>query len=71
MNAFLEFLGGIFLCAVAIFVAFTIVVWFIATLDTYTMTKENNILIKEMCLKNGLNVDSLISTTQNDTLDVK
>lgn len=71
MNAFLEVLKFIFCGLIAIFVAVIIGVWFSASLDTYITTKENNILIKELCIKNGLSVDSIISTTQNDTLNVK
>lgn len=71
MNAFLDLLKFIFCGLLAIVVAVIIGVWFSASLDTYTTTKENNILIKELCIKNGLSVDSIISTTQNDTLNVK
>lgn len=71
MNAFLEVLKFIFCGLIAIFVAVIIGVWFSASLDTYITTKENNIIIKELCIKNGLSVDSIISTTQNDTLNVK
>lgn len=70
MNAFLEVLKFIFLSIIAIFVGSIIGVWFTAALDTYITTKENNILIKEMCVKNGLSVDSIINTTQNDTLNL-
>lgn len=70
MNAFLDLLRFIFWGIVAIFVGSIIGIWFTASLDTYITTKENNILIKEMCVKNGLNVDSLINTTQNDTLNL-
>lgn len=51
MNAFLELLKFIFCGLIAIFVAVIIGVWFTASLDTYTTTKENNILIKELCIK--------------------
>lgn len=71
MNAFLDLLKFIFWGIIAIFVAVIIGVWFSASLDTYITTKENNILIKELCIKNGLSVDSIINTTQNDTLNVK
>lgn len=69
MNAFLEVLKFIFWVIVASFVGVIIGVWFSASLDTYITTKENNILIKEMCIRNGLNIDSLISTTQNNALN--
>jgi hypothetical protein len=69
MNAFLDMLKFIFWVIVAIFVGFTTGFWFTTSLDTYITTKENNILIKEMCIRNGLNIDSLISTTQNNALN--
>lgn len=69
MNAFLDMLKFIFWVIVAIFVGSIIGIWFTASLDTYITTKENNILIKEMCIRNGLNIDSLISTTQNNALN--
>lgn len=68
MNAFLDLLKFIFRVIVVIFVGLIIGIWFTASLDTYTTTKENNILIKELCIKNGINVDSLINIEQNDTL---
>lgn len=71
MNEFLEFLKVIFWCIIAFFAVDIIVVWFCTSIDTYIVAKENNILIKEICIKNGLNIDSLISTTQNDTLNLK
>lgn len=71
MNAFLDLLKFIFCGLLAIFVGVIIGAWIGASIDTYTKIKENNILIKDMCIKNGLNVDSLISTTQNDTLNFK
>lgn len=71
MNAFLEVLKVIFWVIVAIFVGFIIGIWFTASLDTYITTKENNILIKELCIKNEINVDSVLNVTQNDTLNVK
>lgn len=71
MNAFLEVLKVIFWVIVAIFVGLIIGIWFTASLDTYITTKENNILIKELCIKNEINVDSVLNVTQNDTLNVK
>lgn len=71
MNAFLDLLKFIFWSLLAIFVGLIIGIWFTASLDTYTTTKENNILIKELCIKNGINVDSALNVIQNDTLNVK
>lgn len=68
MDVFLDILRLVFWCIFVFIVVVTIGVWFGASIDTYTMTKENNILIKDMCIKNGLNVDSLINIHQNDTL---
>jgi hypothetical protein len=71
MNAFLDMLKFIFWVIVAIFVGFTTGFWFTTSLDTYITTKENNILIKELCIKNEINADSVLNVTQNDTLNVK
>lgn len=71
MNVFLELLRFIFCGLLAIFVAVIIVCWLAASMDTLHYTKQNNILLKELCAENGLNVDSLISATQNDTLNLK
>lgn len=70
MNAFLDLLKFIFCGIIAIFVGSILGIWFTASMDTYITSKENNILIKEICMKNGVNVDSLINTTQNDTLNL-
>lgn len=70
MNAFLEVLKVIFWVIVAIFVGLIIGIWFTASLDTYITTKENNILIKELCIKNEINVDSVLNVTQNNTLNL-
>ena len=70
MDAFLEFLRFIFLGLIAIVVAVTLVCWLMASMETLHYTKQNNILLRELCVENGLNVDSLISTTQNDTLNL-
>ena len=71
MNVFLEILKFIFYFLLAIFVAVIIVCWLAASMDTLHYTKQNNILLKELCVENGLNVDSLLNTTQKDTLNLK
>lgn len=45
--------------------------WFATSIDTLHYAKQNNVLLRELCVENGLNVDSLINTTQNDTLNLK
>jgi hypothetical protein len=71
MNAFLDLLRFIFLGLFTIVVAVIMACWVAASMETLHYTKQNNILLKELCVENGLNVDSLISTTQNDTLNLK
>lgn len=71
MNAFLDILKFIFLSLLAILVAITFACWITASIGTLHYTKQNNVLLRELCVENGLNVDSLINTTQNDTLNLK
>ena len=71
MNAFLDLLKYIFCGLLVGVAAATIGCWLIASLEAYTYTKQNNVLLRELCVENGLNVDNLISTTQNDTLNLK
>lgn len=68
MDAFLDILKLVFWCIFVFIVVVTIGVWIDISIDTYITTKENNILIKDICIKNGLNVDSIINIHQNDTL---
>ena len=69
MNAFLDFLKFIFSGLFAIVITIFIMCWFTASIKTSHYTKQNNVLLRELCVENGLNVDSIISTTQNDTLN--
>lgn len=71
MDVFFDFLRFIFFGLFAIVVAVIIACWFTSSLETLHYTKQNNVLLRELCVENGLNVDSLISTTQNDTLSLK
>jgi len=71
MNVFLDILKFIFGSLLAIVVAVTLACWLMASMETLHYTKQNNILLKELCVENGLNVDSLLNTTQNDTLNLK
>ena len=71
MNVFLEILKFIFYSLLGIAIAIIIVSWLATSADTLHYAKQNNVLLKELCVENGLNVDSLISTTQNDTLNLK
>ena len=71
MDAFLDLLKFIFCSLLVIVISFAVSCWFVASLETLHYTKQNNILLKELCVENGLNVDSLMSTTQNDTLNLK
>ena len=71
MNAFLDFLKFIFLGLLVIVATITIVCWIVASMETLHYTKQNNVLLMELCVESGLNVDSLISTTQNDALNLK
>ena len=71
MNIFLDLLKGMFCSFLAIFIVLAIVYWLTTSTKTLYYTKQNNILLKELCIKNGLNVDSLMTITQNDTLNLK
>lgn len=71
MNGFLELLKFISYGFLAITVSVIIICWLAASMDTLHYTKQNNVLLRELCVKNGLNVGSLINTTQNDTLNLK
>lgn len=71
MDAFLDFLEFIFWGLLTIVVAVIMVCWIADSIETLHYTKQNNILLRELCAENGLNVDSLINTTQNDTLNLK
>ena len=71
MDAFLDFLRFIFLGLLTIVVVVMVVCWLVASIETLQYTKKNNDLLKDLCVKKCMNVDSLINTTQNDTLNLK
>lgn len=74
MNTFIEILKFICfgLCGLLVVVVVAIMAcWMAASMKTLYYTKQNNVLLKELCVENGLNVDSIISTPQNDTLNLK
>ena len=71
MDAFLDFLRFIFLGLLTIVVVVTVMCLLVVSIKTLHYTKQNNVLLKELFVKNCLNVDSLINTTQNDTLNLK
>jgi hypothetical protein len=71
MNVFLDILKFIFFGLLAIVVAVIIGCWITDSIETLHYTKQNNLLFKELCIKNGINVDSALNVIQNDTLNVK
>ena len=71
MNIFLDILKGMFCSFLAIFIVLAIVYWLITSTETLYYTKQNNVLLRELCIENCLNVDSLVTITQNDTLNLK
>ena len=71
MNVLLDILKGMFCSFLAIFIILAIAYWLITSIETLYYTKQNNVLLKELCVENGLNVDSLITITQDDTLNLK
>jgi hypothetical protein len=71
MNAFLDLLKFIFCGLFVMVIAAIIGCWLAASMETLHYTKQNNILLKELCIENGLNIDSIMSTAQNDTLNLK
>ena len=71
MELFLGFLKFIFVGLLTIVITIAITCWFITSLETLQYTKQNNVLLKELCVENGINVDSALNTVQNDTLNLK
>ena len=71
MDAFLDFLRFISLGLLTIVVVVIMVCWLSASMETLHYTKQNNVLLKELCIENGINVDSALNTAQNDTLNLK
>ena len=69
MNIFLDLLKGMFCSFLAIFIVLAIVYWLMTSTETLHYTKQNNVLLRELCVEKDLNVDSLIIITQNDTLN--
>ena len=69
MDAFLDFLRFIFLSLCTIVVTIVVVFWLMVSVETLYYTKQNNALLRELCVENDLNTDSLINTTQNDILN--
>ena len=70
MNAFLDLLKFIFGGLLTIVVTVIIVCWLMGSIETLHYTKENNVLLKALCVENGINVDSVLNTSANDTLNV-
>ena len=71
MNAFLDLLKFIF-TGLLLFVIVTIIgTWFVVSVETLNYTKQNNVLLKELCIENEINVDSALNVIQNDTLNIK
>ena len=71
MDAFLDLLKFIFFGLIVIVVAIIMACWLAASMKTLHYTKQNNVLLRELCVENGINVDSALNTLQNDTLNLK
>ena len=71
MNIFLDILKGMFCSFLAIFIVLAIVYWLTTSTKTLYYTKQNNVLLRELCVENSLKLDSLVTITQNDTLNLK
>ena len=71
MNIFLDILKGMFCSFLAIFIVLAIVYWLITSTETLYYTKQNNVLLRELCVENSLKLDSLVTITQNDTVNLK
>lgn len=71
MNAFLGLLKFIFTGLLVAVIATIIGTWFVASMETLNYTKQNNVLLKKLCIENEINVDSALNVIQNDTLNVK
>lgn len=71
MNAFLDLLKFIFTGLLVVVMASIILTWFVVAVETLNYTKQNNVLLKKLCIENEINVDSALNVIQNDTLNVK
>ena len=71
MDAFLGLLKFIFGSLLTIVITVIIACWLMVSIETLHYTKQNNVLLKVLCVENGINVDSALNTTQNDTLNLK
>lgn len=71
MELFLDILKFIFGSLLTIVVTVIMICWLVTSIDTLHYTKQNNVLLKELCVENGINVDSVLNTVQNDTLNLK
>ena len=71
MNAFLDLLKFIFTGLLVVVIATIIGTWFVASMETLNYTKQNNVLLKKLCIENEINVDSALNVIQNDTLNIK
>ena len=71
MELFLDILKFIFGSLLTIVVTVIMICWLMASIETLHYTKQNNVLLKELCIENGINVDSVSNTVQNDTLNLK
>jgi hypothetical protein len=71
MNIFLDILKFIFIFVFTIVITVAVLYWFTASLETLRYVKRNNVLLNELCVENGINVDSVLNAAQNDTLNLK
>lgn len=68
LDIFLDILRFCAIVLISIFAALMLMLWLDTTITTNKKVKENNCLLKELCVKQGINADSIISQMNNDTI---
>lgn len=70
LDIILDILRFFAIVLISIFAALMLMLWLGTTITTNKKVKENNCLLKELCVKQGINADSIISQMNNDTIQV-
>lgn len=70
LDIILDILRFFAIVLISIFAALMLMLWLDTTITTNKKVKENNCLLKELCVKQGINADSIISQMNNDTIRV-
>jgi cell division protein YceG involved in septum cleavage len=70
LDIILDILRFFAIVLISIFAVLMLMLWIDITITTNKKVKENNYLLKELCVKQGINADSIISQMNNDTIQV-